>query len=649
MLNKGAAALLVAAALLALSGRAYAHALVKSSAPSDGQLLDSSPSEVVVTFTEPPDPTLSLLHVLDSSGKEVESGKSALVATDRFSLRVPVTRLADGVYTVSWRAISLADGHVTAGSFTFGVGVSAVTPAEPPKEPAVARPTVASVVGKWALLWGLILLWGAAMSSTLIFRGNLTGARVGIPAAWALATVGLSIFVFAEASSVGVGVGKLLSSGRGRLLEYQALGLALTLVAVLLFALRGGKVAGLLLGAGAALTALVHSIAGHAGGAASGELAKVGSQWVHILAVGAWVGGLPWLILGTRADLGGTRITAVRRFSLMATFAIGIVALTGALRAIDEVGSLSKLTTTDFGKTLIVKVVLFGGLGLLGAVNRFRLVPALSRASRAMSRLRGTVSAEIVFGLVIVGVTALLTGFVPPSLIVETKPRAPQRLVVTGSDFAKSARVRLVITPGFVGANKFDLTAVDFDSGKPLDATRITLSFSQPDNPEIRASVVELQKSGSQWSASGTALARKGGWNVTALIQQPATSVQVSLRVSPRVPPQKIDVARAEGQPTLYTVHLTGGNTMQIYFDPDKPGPSQMHVTFFDPKGGELPADSAQITAVPPKGSSTELATRRFGPGHFVSDVTLVKGRWRFDITGATAAGPVEATLPVTY
>jgi copper transport protein len=647
--RKGSAALLVAAALLGLTGRAQAHALVKSSAPSDGQLLDASPSEVIVSFTEPPDPTLSLLHVLDSSGKEVESGKSALVVGDRFSLRVPVTRLPNGVYTVSWRAISLADGHVTAGSFTFGVGVSAVTPAEPPKEAAVARPTAASVLGRWGLLWGLILLLGAAMSSTLIFRGKLTGARVGVPAAWILAIVGLTIFAFAEASSVGVSIGKLLSSGRGRLLDYQALGLGLTLVPAALFAIRGGRLAGLLLGVGAAATMLVHSIASHAGGAASGELAKVGSQWVHILAVGAWVGGLPWLILGTRADLGGTRVLAVRRFSLMATFAIAIVALTGALRAIDEVGSFNKLTTTDFGKTLIVKVVLFGGLGLLGAVNRFRLVPALSRASRAMSRLRGTVSAEIVFGIAIVAVTALLSGFVPPSLIVETKPRTPQRLVATGSDFAKSARVRLVITPGFVGGNKFELTAADFDTGKPLDASRISLSFSQPDRPEIRPSVVELQKSGDRWTASGTALARRGSWTVTALVQQPATSVQVSLRVSPRIPPQRIATVRVEGQPTIYTISLTGGHTMQVYFDPDKPGPNQMHVTFFDPKGGELPADSAQVTAVPPKGTEADLPTRRFGPGHFVSDVTLAKGRWRFEISAATSAGPVEATLPVSY
>ena len=35
--------------------------------------------------------------------------------------------LADGTYTVSWRVVSKDDGHVTAGSFAFGVGVPAPT------------------------------------------------------------------------------------------------------------------------------------------------------------------------------------------------------------------------------------------------------------------------------------------------------------------------------------------------------------------------------------------------------------------------------------------------------------------------------------------------------------------------------------------
>ena len=45
------------------------------------------------------------------------------VPGDKQSLRVtPSTPLADGTYTVNWRAVSAVDGHVESGAFAFGVG-----------------------------------------------------------------------------------------------------------------------------------------------------------------------------------------------------------------------------------------------------------------------------------------------------------------------------------------------------------------------------------------------------------------------------------------------------------------------------------------------------------------------------------------------
>ena len=43
-------------------GTAAAHALVQSSDPADGALLQSAPRQVVVTFTQAPDPKLSSMH-----------------------------------------------------------------------------------------------------------------------------------------------------------------------------------------------------------------------------------------------------------------------------------------------------------------------------------------------------------------------------------------------------------------------------------------------------------------------------------------------------------------------------------------------------------------------------------------------------------
>ena len=98
-------ALVVASAaglLLMLSASvAEAHALVRSSNPANGAELQQAPKQVLVTFTEPPDPSLSDLHVLDSNGKDVETGATQAVAGDKRQVRIPLGPVPDGVYTVT--------------------------------------------------------------------------------------------------------------------------------------------------------------------------------------------------------------------------------------------------------------------------------------------------------------------------------------------------------------------------------------------------------------------------------------------------------------------------------------------------------------------------------------------------------------------
>src|SRR5438874_8737543 len=157
------AALIAALVLLGLtlmSPSAQAHALLKSSEPADGSQLQKSPSAVLLTFTEDPDPALSMVHVIDSNGNDVEKGKARAVPGAPSELIVDVGELASGVYTVSWRTVSRVDGHVTAGAFAFGVGVSpqgAVLPKI--KTPS---PSVLTVVSRWLFYPGLFLLLGVA-------------------------------------------------------------------------------------------------------------------------------------------------------------------------------------------------------------------------------------------------------------------------------------------------------------------------------------------------------------------------------------------------------------------------------------------------------------------------------------------------------
>src|SRR5215212_12080046 len=111
--------------LLATGPMATAHGALQSSDPGDGSSLDRAPSAVTLRFTERPDPGLSTVRVLDSSGRVVAGGPAQPVAGRPLELRVPAAGLPAGGYTVSWRIISAVDGHRTDGVFAFGVGAAA--------------------------------------------------------------------------------------------------------------------------------------------------------------------------------------------------------------------------------------------------------------------------------------------------------------------------------------------------------------------------------------------------------------------------------------------------------------------------------------------------------------------------------------------
>jgi hypothetical protein len=79
-------------------------------------------------------------------------------------LQAGLGKLDDGTYTVSWRAVSRVDGHVTRGAFAFSVGAgqSTTTPAAGPTAvPAGTPGPVSTGLGRTLLLyWGFALLVG---------------------------------------------------------------------------------------------------------------------------------------------------------------------------------------------------------------------------------------------------------------------------------------------------------------------------------------------------------------------------------------------------------------------------------------------------------------------------------------------------------
>jgi len=111
---------LVAAILGGLSGRADAHALLRSAVPRVGSTA-TAVSELWRTFTEPLEAAFSTVILSRSDGTSMVAPKAQADQHDAKVLVVkPSQPLAPGRYKVEWRVVSV-DTHHTQGSYQFDV------------------------------------------------------------------------------------------------------------------------------------------------------------------------------------------------------------------------------------------------------------------------------------------------------------------------------------------------------------------------------------------------------------------------------------------------------------------------------------------------------------------------------------------------
>jgi copper transport protein len=177
----------------------------------------------------------------------------------------------------------------------------------------------------------------------------------------------------------------------------------------------------------AAALLLTIGLAGHAGTLPPVPL-NLGADLAHLLAVALWLGGLVGLVLlafpATRGtaepDRVGLMAPVVSRFSDLAMLAVAVIVASGVLRGYLEIRSIAELTGSSYGIALMVKLAAFLPLIALGAINNRWTKPRIERAAASgapspqLSTLRRLVTVEVVLGVVILGVTAVLVALAPP-------------------------------------------------------------------------------------------------------------------------------------------------------------------------------------------------------------------------------------------
>ena len=131
---------------------------------------------------------------------------------------------------------------------------------------------------------------------------------------------------------------------------------------------------------------------------------------VHLVGISFWLGSLlPLLQLCQSVEKKNLHAIA-HRFGLFALGYVGALVLAGVIFAYKLMGGLSPLLSTMYGNALLAKITLVSLLLLLGALNKFRLVPLLNRNKiLGAKRLQKSLQFEIVLAFLILLVTSFLT------------------------------------------------------------------------------------------------------------------------------------------------------------------------------------------------------------------------------------------------
>lgn len=461
-------AFLVVLPLLLLAPTASAHAMVVSSTPAPGSLLEVAPKDVTITFDESVTVVPDAVRVYGPDGSRIDHGAVLRPGGSGDEVEVAVDAGDEGTYLVSWRVVS-ADSHPVTGAFTFSVGRRSTAPAV----------TAVGSDGGLSKLLGLARAVGYAGSALLlggtVVLGLASGAA-GLGRVRRLLVLGLAALAAGAAVSLlvqgaydaGLGwssigrpslVGDVLATTFGR-------GVLLRLVAAVVFGLAlartGGRLRSALLTLAGIGVVTSFAMTGHG---VSSPLQFVSTS-VHVAVASIWVGGLAVLALIVLPRGAGDVRRLVARFSLVATGCVAVLVTTGTYQAWRQVGAWGALTATTYGRELLVKL---GLVLLILAAATFSRRWVHGPATGPVARLQRSVEIELVLAMAVIGVTAVIATTMPAT--VAYHPSVSARLT-TGPDVVQVSAV-----PAGDRTMRLDLDLLDARQ-RPTDPAEVDAAVS---------------------------------------------------------------------------------------------------------------------------------------------------------------------------
>lgn len=546
----------VTLAVLPIAARtSYAHAVLVQSDPVANAVLAESPAEIRLWFTEPLEPAYSSFQLRDAMGALVATPPSIVDPADDHLLVMTPGELPDGLYTLSWRNVSSADGHGIAGSFAFTIGAAGAATVSASDTPVELVPL--DVLVRWVNLLGLALAVGGLAFIVFVWQPALRELTEVTPPVtpqslwnvawlgwWAAGIGGVLLLLNQTAILLNqplanvLEVNKLtgvLSSTRFGTLWLARMALWAVMGELLLGARRSSRLAWLATACGL-LMLLPTSLHSHA--AVSNDLKlSIFSDWVHLVMTALWVGGLVQFLVAIPLLRALIQPVAPNLGSLVAHFSnyarvtvVGLI-VTGIYATWHQVNTLEALTTTFYGQLLSVKLLLALLLLLIAGVNLVWTQRRLLAGQAVwVGRLRGLIGLEALLAMGVLLIVGAMTAVNPARNEIAQReaaaaiPPAPQIQPFQTMEMAEDLHIHLTITPGWVGNNTFMVQLSNEDGEPVVDARVIRLRFEhQRENLgeselQIRP---ETEAPDGLYIIDGANLSTVGEWRLRMTVQRP--------------------------------------------------------------------------------------------------------------------------------
>lgn len=413
-----------------------AHNTFSESSPSEGQQLTTAPTEWLIVFEKP--------VPLDSASGAITNGDGT-----RTTLSVPRHGVTENVIifdlpeglsgdiSTRWRLVGV-DGHVISGRVKFSVQqvaqpqTSLEAPVSPPLvEPAAevqATPEELRFTLRIMNFTAIVLLGGLLFVEIFIAAGALftqRGKLIAMLSAGSLAIVPIAQFltfsndINFEQKGLFAAAGDAFGLTAGGMHLLRAIsGLLLALIILNIFRSRQLEKPHLLsLGATSVMYLVALAYVGHSRSQALPWLG-IPTDVLHTASVSVWLGGLIAIVFVVLPKVDPEQgLQTFSQFSYAAKRAVVLIVATGSIQSLRLHGNPIAFLSNSHGLLLLLKIALVTSMLWLAygneqIVQRFQLSQSGS-LTQSRDRLRWASVTELVIGLTVIFVTAILVNVTP--------------------------------------------------------------------------------------------------------------------------------------------------------------------------------------------------------------------------------------------